>query len=677
MALTIENLRAKSAKLTGFITRAKEVLAQPQPTIKQISTSIGHVQKMIQSVGAFVDVQATNEEPNFNFEIETFDLFEEAELTLIELKATLAEIERNIPPPLAPENRNQNINQGPKFSANNIKVTIPYFDGEYCEYPSFIAAFHSAMEDDGKSKPMQLRILEQQLRGRALTLIRNLPKTDAGFDNAIQILEETFNVKSRQKDALMDRIKKMPEAQDDLFQIRNTYEEIESILRALEPHVTVDTDEQLRCNVMACYSDAVLNYVIPNNVETPTLKMIREGVKCVIRRKEDTASIRKTYATEKTGSIPIATAAAAASSIPKSKAPASGSTSASNLEKSKKNKGNEIDPDNHCSFCRLQNHRSSECRKFATATERINQLPKGTCYACLQGIHSRKWCKNKKKCPECSTIWHHAAICNKKFGAWEPSKESAPASKEEPNATPEPEKKIKTTVALINSNESCYMTAKACIRNPLSRESIQLRIFMDSGANQCYVLTRYGKELRLVPISCEKLLVGVFMRPEIEEVDTQRVMLEILDPKSGTPYPVMAYMVPKITNKLTSYDITKFYKNFPQLEEMNFAKEGNEEEIGLLIGNNYLWNFIKPESKITLAPNLHILSTIFGRMIVGSTDHLEARISHVHSIDTKCLNVLWSLEALGIADKSLSKSEEEENAIRQFNSTIKYLPDFM
>lgn len=51
----------------------------------------------------------------------------------------------------------QTVQQPVCTSANNIKIMIPIYEGDYADYPRWKVAFRTAMEADGKSKPVSFK----------------------------------------------------------------------------------------------------------------------------------------------------------------------------------------------------------------------------------------------------------------------------------------------------------------------------------------------------------------------------------------------------------------------------------------------------------------------------------------------------------------------------------------
>ena len=89
-----------------------------------------------------------------------------------------------------------------------------------------------------------------------------------------------------------------------------------------------------------------------------------------------------------------------------------------------------------------------------------------------------------------------------------------------------------------------------------------------------------------------------------------------MNPDTDKPITIAANAVPRMANRITSYRVEDFYHRFPKLKKFRTVEEGNEEGITLLIGNDYMWSFILPETKIALAEHMFLDIISFQRTLV-------------------------------------------------------------
>jgi len=163
-----------------------------------------------------------------------------------------------------------------------------------------------------------------------------------------------------------------------------------------------------------------------------------------------------------------------------------------------------------------------------------------------------------------------------------------PSTTTKQSPTNEPaNQETKTVVALLGNATSCYLTAHARICNPVMGSFMTVRIFLDCDCNKTFVLRRIANDLQLKHHENAGLVISVFLRPEIEEIQTEIVQLEILDPETDKPYLITAHTVPQITDDIVTMNASSFRSRYPQMASLNLADEANNEEIFLLIGNNF------------------------------------------------------------------------------------------
>lgn len=98
------------------------------------------------------------------------------------------------------------------------------------------------------------------------------------------ILDETFNIVSRQKDAIVTKIRCLPQLNESLASVRDNYEHLEALLRTLKIYQDRDNDDKI-------YPPVILDRI--SSTEIPTLNTVRERIKQIVCTKEDIESIFK------------------------------------------------------------------------------------------------------------------------------------------------------------------------------------------------------------------------------------------------------------------------------------------------------------------------------------------------------------------------------------------------
>lgn len=226
-------------------------------------------------------------------------------------------------------------------------------------------------------------------------------------------------------------------------------------------------------------------------------------------------------------------------------------------------------------------------------------------------------------------------------------------------ALPSKSAKERTTVALVEHKGSCYMYDHTghTLKCGYIRVRMVISVLLDSETNNCYLLICIGKELYVLPFDLNTLQIAVFMRSETEEITShRRVRVNVINPIDGSPITITANMVPRIVDNVTSYNIKKYYQQYSQLRNFHNVQDGPEEEIGLLIGNNYMWSFILTETQITLAEHLAIpkIERPDCHKFTPSTRIVWTHFGH--SIHWELLTKIWH---------ALKKRRQQSNSLTQ------------
>ena len=159
-------------------------------------------------------------------------------------------------------------------------------------------------------------------------------------------------------------------------------------------------------------------------------------------------------------------------------------------------------------------------------------MPSSTCIICLHGGHSRKRCTSKGSCYFCSSKNHNSAFCPKKFGLFKRpenntntiSNDTANQGKtitaeNAPKNTPNTSRKV----ALLRTQRSTHITARANITNPITNKTLAVRILFDCGSPDSYILKSIAEQLDLISDDQTKLQILVFASEDFCELTSDTV----------------------------------------------------------------------------------------------------------------------------------------------------------
>lgn len=147
----------------------------------------------------------------------------------------------------------------------------------------------------------------------------------------------------------------------------------------------------------------------------------------------------------------------------------------------------------------------------------------------------------------------------------------------------------------------------------------------------------------MTTIGKKQLEVNVFLREASETVTTEAVLLQLTsDIVPQFQLPVLADTVPTLPF-IKTYDPQDFQRDHPQHAGKQFADPANQEQVGLMLGNDYLWRLLRTETTmIPITNTLFLLNSVFGWLIVGSAP----RNKFGHSKSFVCLSVQESISSL-------------------------------
>ncbi|MCP4060139.1 MAG: hypothetical protein GY738_23185 [Pseudoalteromonas sp.] len=240
---------------------------------------------------------------------------------------------------------------------------------------------------------------------------------------------------------------------------------------------------------------------------------------------------------------------------------------------------------------------------------------------------------------------------------------------------------VKVTCAVDNNNAALSM-ANVPICNPQREDSkVQIYCFLDSGSMRSFISTSLAKKLVLKPIRSATLTVSTFGTTEKRRIsaDVAQIRLSL---KNGSYKDVYVHVVDLLTDSLQKTPLSASDKQVlkqlsPDTLAMPLCMLLNQEAVkpDLIIGNDYMWDFLQPADKQQLPSGLYLLGSSLGLLLGGCPGGGWPKGQEVHQhmalvkSEQSNLERFWDLETLGIKD---NLRENDDVALAQFNSTIKF-----
>lgn len=182
-------------------------------------------------------------------------------------------------------------------------LPIPRFSGDPMEYSNFISIFNETVHKNDTLAPSQkLVYLQSYVDGAAKSLIGRILITDANYESAREILKANFGHSSQTISFLYDKLHSVQRARNDPFSIRDTFNEVESILQMLEnAGVEVNADQYLRYEVLRKWSFALAKQLVRTTDMTLQnfRKELKSEVELQIQLTQATGYVQPTPASQK------------------------------------------------------------------------------------------------------------------------------------------------------------------------------------------------------------------------------------------------------------------------------------------------------------------------------------------------------------------------------------------
>ncbi|XP_078384164.1 uncharacterized protein LOC144666642 [Oculina patagonica] len=474
----------------------------------------------------------------------------------------------------------QNIQTPPSQSTCSVtvrarlpKLELKKFYGSVAEWQGFWDAFKNAVHENRQlSEIDKFTYLKGLLGGEASTAIAGLSLTEGNYGAAIDILKKRFGDEQKIISAHMDKLVKLSPVYNgkDTGRLRRLYDEIEVQIRGLQS-MGIQADSYGTLLV------PILLSKLPDDVKLEMSRGVEDGkwkLDDLLKKLIDEITAR-----ERCTSVSVSPTYP---SGPKKSDRQSTSTflAPGGLE-------------NRCAFC-LGPHKHVDCRKIVSPSER-KQIAKrfGRCFVCLQRGHKAVCCECKEKC-KCG-LWHHPALCDNQCKEPKVENENSRSA-----ISSESHKPTETGAALhVNSRARVVLQTAQAMASTSGVTKIQgckIRVIFDAGSQRSYVSEKLAEMLQLKSIGSTIMETGTFGQPQAMVTERELVTLHVGHLFEEDGVQVEAFKVPVICKALQNQHIEEAKRVHPYLNKLWFSDVCPREEnleVDLLVGADYLWEFMK------------------------------------------------------------------------------------
>ena len=359
------------------------------------------------------------------------------------------------------------------------RYTITKFNGDFKDWLRFWNQF--MVEIDGSKIPCisKFNYLLELVEGQPKDDILGLPHTIEGYEEAKQILRETYGKDTKVRKALIQDLENLHKITftNKLSEVHEFYNKFSRIVRTLKTMKKLEFAESHVYSLLDKLGP-VREVLTQNqdNWEEWKLEDLAENLRKYVER--NPMQLTETNGNRRYGpSGNDHYKRREIQSDPYKKREIQASYGTSNSSSSNQNK---------CVYCGLSNHKSTNCMKILDIARRKDILKTNKlCFNCTKQGHMSSKC-NSRGCRQCG-LKHHTSICDTS---------RYHANQEQQNE--DLKFKEKGMRAINTSSTTLHSTVLAKVNGKESR------ILFDSGSSSSYICTNLISALNLKPLKTER-----------------------------------------------------------------------------------------------------------------------------------------------------------------------------
>ncbi|KAL7079366.1 hypothetical protein ACQ4LE_001407 [Meloidogyne hapla] len=291
------------------------------------------------------------------------------------------------------------------------KMTLPTFEGNCCEFPSFWSSFQTAVGDlPNISDSIKLSYLKYCLLSTPLALIESFPLVDQSYSLAVDLLKQKYE-NPTEIPSLCQSLEKLPIVRNEenfCRDLSSLINEFENLICRFKQQGNDPNNLHIQMEIESKLPPSVLEEIYKAKEENAawTTELLQQKLKAILQRQEDISSIHPIQQTPE-GQFD------SKPSSPKPNTPLPCPQTSFTFCNQTICNPNKISPKLPCLFCNVLGHFSPYCKKFPTLNSRRNILKDlQRCFCCMKEGHLSYQCPLPSKCSLCLGQ-HPRALCPK------------------------------------------------------------------------------------------------------------------------------------------------------------------------------------------------------------------------------------------------------------------------
>lgn len=239
------------------------------------------------------------------------------------------------------------------------------------------------------------------------------------------------------------------------------------------------------------------------------------------------------------------------------------------------------------------------------------------------------------------------------------------------------------------SSDIFLLTGFLQAKHPSTKQFVDVRVLLDTGADRSFIDTKLAKELILPKLGITTMKVSTFGAKKPTQIECMKTRLNIWDAK-GTKHELELFThntltTSQVQGRLDAKDLKFIRKKRIKLSAAHDSKSSHPQ---IILGCDQLWNFIQFKAPhLTLPSGLLLIPTRMGYMVSGKTILEESKrqqlTSSLYTLNTEDQESSSDDDCIignGEVKKEFGGPEKEEReavnaqVMENFNKTIERRP---
>ncbi|EPB66843.1 integrase core domain protein [Ancylostoma ceylanicum] len=210
-------------------------------------------------------------------------------------------------------------------------------------------------------------------------------------------------------------------------------------------------------------------------------------------------------------------------------------------------------------------------------------------------------------------------------------------------------------------------------------------VLLDTGSELSFIEERLAQDLGLPVVGRTSLLISTFGSSTPTPKECDLTMIQLCD-MEGVRHEICVHKNDFITGTIEQADLDKDDLDFIGQQEivLSLPMKNHALQPRILLGCDYLWNFMAPMGRMVLPSGLMLIPTKFGYVISGQQNMTTTKKTSVLTIqgsiqEKDIWDSYWSLESSGTEEYTGSQRNElhiiNDRVLEHFKSTIQKRED--